>query len=574
MKLKGIPASQGVAFSKIFLIEEPEIKIENTKIEKIDEEVQKFKNALLKATKQIEKIKSNALKNLSEKEASVFDAHIQIVQDPVMTKEIEDKILQEKTNAVFATKVICDKYASMFEAMDDAYMKERASDVKDVSKRIINVLSNVESFDIASIDQEVIIVAHDLTPSETALLNKKFVKGFATNIGGATSHAAIIAKSLGIPAVLGVNNLTSKVKNDQEIAIDGNEGLVYFDLSSEQKKEIENKIIQEEQQQKALELIKGKEAVTIDNHKVILAGNVAKINDVNSIIENDGQAIGLTRSEFLYMENDHWPTEEEQFTFYKDVIQKMNQKQVIVRTLDIGGDKKLSYYNFPEEMNPFLGYRAIRLSLDQEQMFRVQLRALIRASFYGKLGIMFPMIATISEFKKAKSIFLEEYKKLNEQKVQIAKLQDIEVGMMVELPSAAILVDTFAKYSDFFSIGTNDLIQYTMAADRMSEKVAYLYQPLNPSILRTVKMIIDKAHSHNKWVGMCGEMASDKNAIPLLLGMGLDEFSMSSNSILRTKMLISNLSYVESQKLVEKALELETEEEVIKLVKNFINGQK
>ena len=444
--------------------------------------------------------------------------------------------------------------------------------LKDVAKRLINTLACIKETDTSSISEEVIIVAQDLTPSETALLDKKYIRGFLTDIGGRTSHAAIMARSLEIPAILGLKNITSKVKSGDIIAMDGESGDVLINPSDSELKEFETKAKLFAEEKLANIKFKGKDSITADGKHLELAANIGAPKDVEGANENDAEGIGLFRSEFLYMDAKDWPTEDEQYNSYSKVLKGIGKnKRVVVRTLDIGGDKTLTYYKFPEEMNPFLGYRAIRLCLDKKDVFKTQLRALLRASIHGKLAIMFPMIATIDEFKSAKRILENCKKELISEEIKFA--EDIEVGMMVEVPAAAALSKQFAKYADFFSIGTNDLMQYTMAADRMSEKVAYLYQPLNPAILNMINMTIEGAHSQGKWVGMCGEMAGDKNAIPFLIGMGLDEFSMSANSILYARRQISKINSLEAQKLAQKALSLDTEEEVKKLLKEF-NNQK
>ncbi|MCK5867060.1 MAG: phosphoenolpyruvate--protein phosphotransferase [Mycoplasmataceae bacterium] len=565
--LRGIGASSGVSFAKVFELAETEVKIKKTTITDIEAEKKKVEESIKDAISQIMIIKEKALENLGPEEAAVFDAHIQVASDPVMIDEIVVLIESEKINALYATSIVTTKYADMFESMEDAYMKERAADIKDVSKRIINFLAGVESTDVSSINEEVIVVAVDLTPSDTAQLNKKFVKGFITDIGGRTSHAAIMARTLEIPAVLGLNNITTKIKTGDIVAMDGDTGEIIINPTKEQIQIIKDKartFLHEKQEN--LKFI-GKESMTVDGHEIELAANIGSPNDIEGANANDAEGVGLFRSEFLYMDAKDWPTEDEQFESYSRVLKGMNGKRVVVRTLDIGGDKILSYFKFPEEMNPFLGYRAIRLSLDKKDIFKTQLRALLRASNHGKLAIMFPMIATIEEFLEAKGEYEKAKKSLEEDGIKYA--DNIEVGMMVEIPAAAILSKQFARHSDFLSIGTNDLMQYTMAADRMNEKVSYLYQPLNPSILSLINMTIKGAHAEGKWVGMCGEMAGDKNAIPLLLGMGLDEFSMSSSSILGARRQISKINYKDAQKLVIEALDMDTQKDVQKLVDNF-----
>jgi len=456
-------------------------------------------------------------------------------------------------------------FINMFESMEDAYFRERAADIKDVSFRIKCHLLNKVIPDLSLINEETIIVSNDLTPSDTAQLNKQFTKGFATAVGGRTSHSAIMARSLEIPAVVGINGLLDSVNHGDMIVLDALEGVVIVNPSEAEIKHYQIKANNFSELKASLKILKDADSVSTDGHHVELVGNIGTPNDVDSVLNNGGEGVGLYRTEFLYMDAQELPTEEEQFVAYKKVLEKMGNRPVVVRTLDIGGDKKLPYLPIPEEMNPFLGYRAIRLCLDRTDIFRTQLRALLRASVFGKLCIMFPMIATLDEFRDAKAITMDEKANLKKEGVKVAA--DIQIGMMVEIPASAILADQFAKEADFFSIGTNDLIQYSMAADRMSEKVSYLYQPLNPSILRLIKLTIDGAHKEGKWCGMCGEMAGDELAAPLLLGLGLDEFSMSASSILQTRKMIRSLSYAEMKVMAAEALNKGTSDEVLELVK-------
>ncbi|WP_027123374.1 phosphoenolpyruvate--protein phosphotransferase [Mesomycoplasma molare] len=566
-KIKGIGASNGVSIAKVFKIEETKIEINSNKIVNVEQELETFRSALKKATEQVEKIKEKALLTLSEEEASVFDAHLLFISDPSIIEPIEAMITTDNFNAVYSTDVVMKQKIEEFLAFDDPYFKERAADIKDVASRIIKALLNIESVDLSEINEETIIVAEDLTPSDTAQLNKKFVKGFLTNIGGRTSHSAIMARSLEIPAILGLGNITELVENNDIVAMNGETGIAIIKPTEEEISTFKNEYENYLNYKKELETFLNKESKSKDNKKVKIASNIGSVQDSEGALKFNADAVGLFRSEFLYMDAENWPTEDEQFNSYKAVLEKMNGKQVVVRTLDIGGDKTLKYFKFPEEMNPFLGYRAIRLSLDRKDTFVTQLRALIRASAYGNLAIMFPMIATVDEFKEAKKIYNEVYEQVKSEGYEVS--ENIEVGMMVEVPSAAVLTEQFCKYADFVSIGTNDLMQYTMASDRMNEKVSYLYQPLNPSILKLIKMTIDGAHKAGKWAGMCGEMAGDLNAIPLLLGMGLDEFSMSSTSILEAKKLISEIEYSKAHKLVHQALKCDNEFEVKQLLDQF-----
>ncbi|MGO2788714.1 MAG: phosphoenolpyruvate--protein phosphotransferase, partial [Staphylococcus saprophyticus] len=417
------------------------------------------------------------------------------------------------------------------------------------------------------IDESVVIIGNDLTPSDTAQLNKEFVQGFVTNIGGRTSHSAIMSRSLEIAAVVGTKSITQEVKQGDMIIVDGLTGEVIIDPTEDEVIAYQNKRERFFEDKQELQKLRDEETTTIDGRHAELAANIGTPNDLKGVIENGAEGIGLYRTEFLYMGRDEMPTEDEQFEAYKKVLETMEDKRVVVRTLDIGGDKELPYLNLPEEMNPFLGYRAIRLCLDQPDIFRPQLRALLRASAFGKLNIMFPMVATIQEFRDAKALLLEEKDNLTNEGIEVS--DDIELGIMVEIPSTAALADVFAKEVDFFSIGTNDLIQYTMAADRMSERVSYLYQPYNPSILRLVKQVIEASHKEGKWTGMCGEMAGDEIAIPLLLGLGLDEFSMSATSVLKARRQIKGLSQNEMEELAQRAIDCATSEEVQDLVNQY-----
>lgn len=565
--LKGIAASSGITIAKAYKLETPQITIEK-KDSNPQEEVEKFKNALAASRKDIETIKERATGKLSDEELEIFDAHLMVVDDPAMSDEVISMIENEKVNAEYALDVVSNNYISMFESLDDEYMRERAADIKDVTTRIKYHILGVDIADLSLIDQEVIVVAHDLTPSDTAQLDKKFTKGFATEIGGRTSHSAIMARSLEIPAVVGIASVMSEVKHGDLLILDALKGQLIVNPDEKTIEQYQEKAEKYQKEVAALKVLKDKETITTDGHKVEIVGNIGTPDDVAGVIDNGGEGVGLYRTEFLYMNSTELPTEEQQFEAYKKVLVAMNGKPVVVRTLDIGGDKKLPYLPIDPEMNPFLGYRAIRLCLDRKDIFRTQLRALLRASAYGKLRIMFPMIATIDEFVSAKALLEEEKEKLVKEGVEVG--QDLQVGMMVEIPAAAVLADEFAKYADFFSIGTNDLIQYSMAADRMSEKVSYLYQPLNPSILRLIKLTIDGAHSQGKWCGMCGEMAGEPDAMAVLMGLGLDEFSMSATSILKARSIANSISYQEMQQLAAKAVKCQRAQEVLDLIHSTV----
>ncbi|HID1486975.1 TPA: phosphoenolpyruvate--protein phosphotransferase [Staphylococcus aureus] len=567
--IKGIAASDGVVIAKAYLLVEPDLTFDkNEKVTDVEGEVAKFNNAIEASKVELTKIRNNAEVQLGADKAAIFDAHLLVLDDPELIQPIQDKIKNENANAASALTDVTTQFVTIFESMDNEYMKERAADIRDVSKRVLSHILGVELPNPSMIDESVVIVGNDLTPSDTAQLNKEFVQGFATNIGGRTSHSAIMSRSLEIPAIVGTKSITQEVKQGDMIIVDGLNGDVIVNPTEDELIAYQDKRERYFADKKELQKLRDADTVTVDGVHAELAANIGTPNDLPGVIENGAQGIGLYRTEFLYMGRDQMPTEEEQFEAYKEVLEAMDGKRVVVRTLDIGGDKELSYLNLPEEMNPFLGYRAIRLCLAQQDIFRPQLRALLRASVYGKLNIMFPMVATINEFREAKAILLEEKENLKNEGHDIS--DDIELGIMVEIPATAALADVFAKEVDFFSIGTNDLIQYTLAADRMSERVSYLYQPYNPSILRLVKQVIEASHKEGKWTGMCGEMAGDETAIPLLLGLGLDEFSMSATSILKARRQINGLSKNEMTELANRAVDCATQEEVIELVNNYV----
>ncbi|HDM8811195.1 phosphoenolpyruvate--protein phosphotransferase [Staphylococcus aureus] len=567
--IKGIAASDGVAIAKAYLLVEPDLTFDkNEKVTDVEGEVAKFNNAIEASKVELTKIRNNAEVQLGADKAAIFDAHLLVLDDPELIQPIQDKIKNENANAATALTDVTTQFVTIFESMDNEYMKERAADIRDVSKRVLSHILGIELPNPSMIDESVVIVGNDLTPSDTAQLNKEFVQGFATNIGGRTSHSAIMSRSLEIPAIVGTKSITQEVKQGDMIIVDGLNGDVIVNPTEDELIAYQDKRERYFADKKELQKLRDADTVTVDGVHAELAANIGTPNDLPGVIENGAQGIGLYRTEFLYMGRDQMPTEEEQFEAYKEVLEAMNGKRVVVRTLDIGGDKELSYLNLPEEMNPFLGYRAIRLCLAQQDIFKPQLRALLRASVYGKLNIMFPMVATINEFREAKAILLEEKENLKNEGHDIS--DDIELGIMVEIPATAALADVFAKEVDFFSIGTNDLIQYTLAADRMSERVSYLYQPYNPSILRLVKQVIEASHKEGKWTGMCGEMAGDETAIPLLLGLGLDEFSMSATSILKARRQINGLSKNEMTELANRAVDCATQEEVIELVNNYV----
>ena len=566
--IKGIAASNGIAIAKAYKLVMPDLTVEKVTVEDVEKEIAAYASAMEQTAKDLETIKETASKNLSAEEVAVFDAHALVLADPELKTQVEDKIRNEKCNAAAALEEVAQTFVAMFEMMDDDYFRERAADIKDVSRRLLSNLLGKPLPNPALITEEVVVIADDLTPSDTAQLNKNLVRGFATNIGGRTSHSAIMARSLEIPAVVACKTITDEVQEGDMIILDGIEGIVEINPDEATIEKYKTKRDEYVAYREELKKLVNEKTVTTDGHHVELVANIGGANDLAGVKDNGAEGVGLFRTEFLYMESAELPTEERQFEVYKEILESLEGKPVVVRTLDIGGDKEIASIEMPKEMNPFLGVRAIRLCFQREDIFRTQLRALLRASVYGDLRIMFPMIAALGEFRKAKGILMEEKEKLVAEGIEVS--DTLQVGIMIEIPAAAILADQFAKEVDFFSIGTNDLIQYTFAADRMSSGVSYLYQPFNPSILRLVKHVIDAAHQEGKWVGMCGEMAGETLAAPLLLGLGLDEFSMSATSVLDQRKLIKNLSKAEMEVLASQAINCGTMEEVVELVKKVI----
>lgn len=572
-QLKGIAASDGIAIAKAYLLIEPDLHYDRLDNVDVAAEEERLDQAVKQTAEQIAEIRDTAVERLGADEAKVFDAHLMVAQDPEWIGQMKSTIQGQGINAEAALQDVSTMFITLFEGMEDnPYMQERAADIRDVSKRILANLLGVRLPSPASIKDEVVVIAHDLTPSDTAQLDRRYVKGFVTNIGGRTSHSAIMARSLEIPAVVGTQTVAEVVKEGDLVIVDGLEGDVIVNPDPATLDRYKAKAEEFDHLRQEWAKLVNAETLTKDGKHFELAANIGTPKDLTGALDNGAEAIGLYRTEFLYMDSAEFPTEEEQFKAYKAVLEGMQGKPVVVRTMDIGGDKELPYLPLPEEMNPFLGYRAIRICLHEPEMFRTQLRALLRASVYGRLRIMFPMIATLSEFRSAKKMLEEEKAKLISEGVEVA--EGIEVGIMIEIPAAAVLAHQFAKEVDFFSIGTNDLIQYTMAADRMNQGVSYLYQPYNPSILTLVKHVIDSAHKEGKWVGMCGEMAGDQIAVPLLVGLGLDEFSMSASSILKTRSLMAKLTQTDMQKLAQQAIEeCTTVEEVIALVEKAVHSK-
>ena len=565
--IKGIAASDGIGIAKAYTLTEPDLSFEKKQIDDPVAEYQRIEDAFNQSISELAAIKQNAKSRLSDEELEVFDAHIAILSDPEMKNQIKDEIESQHVSAEEAMTDVTTNFANVLAAMtDNKYMQERAADVKDVAKRALSHLLGKQLPDIASINEPVVIIAKEITPSDTSQMDAKFVKGLATDLGGRTSHAAIMARTLRIPAVVGAEDVTSTIKSGDMVIVDGPHGDIIVDPSQAQIDEYQAKADSFEKERAEWAKLVDAPSVSKDGQHFEIAANIGTPDDVADAVKQGADGVGLFRSEFLYMSSDHLPTEDEQFEAYKKAVVGMQGKPVVVRTLDIGGDKPLNYLPLPEEMNPFLGYRAIRICLHRPDIFKTQLRALIRASKFGPVEIMFPMIATLAELRQAKAIYQECKDEL--QKDYPGLGDNVKIGMMIEVPLAALYADQLAKEVDFFSIGTNDLIQYCFAADRGNDAVSYLYQPLNPAFLRLIKHVIDAAHANNTKAAMCGEMAGDQLAMPLLLGMGLDEYSMSASSILRTRSMMKNLDTKECAKWANDAINLcYTADEVEKMVK-------
>lgn len=571
MLKKGIAAAPGIVLGRALVVKEVKIRVERRTIaaEQISEELQRLEKSIHQANLDLERIKEKAEREIGEQEAQIFEAHQMILQDPEFIGAVEAKIRDEKVNAEAALEEVRDGFIQVFESMDNEYMRERAADLRDVSNRILKKLLGIEQKAEADFTDPVILVTHDLTPSDTAQLDKEKVKGFATNIGGRTSHSTIMARTMEIPAVVGLTNITELLETGDFLIVDGLAGEVHIrpDAKLIETYEEKRKVYQKEKE--TLAALIDQPSVTADGHRVELVANIGNPEDARQAVQYGAEGIGLFRTEFLYMDREDFPSEEEQFEAYRSAAVAMGKdRPVIIRTLDIGGDKELPYLKLPKELNPFLGYRAVRLCLNEVELFKTQLRALLRASAYGNIKIMYPMIATLAELRKANQLLEEVKTELRQANLPFN--EEIEVGIMIEVPAAALVADHLAKEADFFSIGTNDLIQYTMAADRMNEQVSYLYQPFNPALLRLIRNVIEAAHKEGKWVGMCGEMAGDETAIPILLGLGLDEFSMSASSILRARQLIKRLEMSKMRELAEHALKLESEEAIRAYIKEKV----
>ena len=568
--ISGILASPGIAFGKALLLKEDEIVIDRKKIsaDKVDQEVERFLSGRAKASAQLEVIKTKAGETFGEEKEAIFEGHIMLLEDEELEQEIIALIKDKHMTADAAANEVIDGQATALEELDDEYLKERAADVRDICKRLLRNILGLAIIDLSAIQDEVILVAADLTPSETAQLNLKKVLGFITDAGGRTSHTSIMARSLELPAIVGTGSITAQVKNGDYLILDAVNNQVLINPSNEQIEALRNLQAQVAEEKAELAKLKDLPAITLDGHQVEVCANIGTVRDVEGAERNGAEGVGLYRTEFLFMDRDALPTEEEQFAAYKAVAEACGSQAVIVRTMDIGGDKELPYMNFPKEENPFLGWRAVRIAMDRKEILRDQVRAILRASAFGKLRIMFPMIISVEEvraLKKEIEIYKQELR--DEGK---AFDESIEIGVMVETPAAATIARHLAKEVDFFSIGTNDLTQYTLAVDRGNDMISHLYQPMSPSVLNLIKQVIDASHAEGKWTGMCGELAGDERATLLLLGMGLDEFSMSAISIPRIKKIIRNTNFEDAKVLAEQALAQPTTDELMTLVNKFI----
>ena len=568
--ISGILASPGIAFGKALLLKEDEIVINQGKIsaDQIDAEINRFLEARTKSVAQLEAIKEMAGRTFGEEKEAIFEGHIMLLEDEELEGDIRSFIKDNKATADKAVYEVIEQYAKMMADLDDPYLRERATDFRDIGTRLVKNVLGIAVVNLSTIDEEVILVAKDLTPSETAQINLKYVLGFVTDIGGRTSHTSIMARSLELPAIVGTNDITERVNNGEMLILDAINNQIIINPTAEQLNEAKQFQVQFQAEKDELAKLKDLPAITLDGHQVEVCANIGTVKDTEGAIRNGAEGVGLYRTEFLFMDRDALPTEDEQFKAYKEVAEAMPDQPIIVRTMDIGGDKELPYMNFPKEMNPFLGWRAVRIFFDREDIMHAQLRAILRASAFGKLRIMFPMIISVEEFRSLKATV----EKLKAELRTEGKAFDesIEVGIMIETPAAAVMAHHLAKEVDFFSIGTNDLTQYTLAVDRGNEMISAMYNPLSPSVLTLIKMVIDASHDNGKWTGMCGELAGDERATLLLLGMGLDEFSMSAISVPRIKKLIRNTNFEDVKAMADQALSYATAAEIEACVDNFI----
>ncbi|MGY4675221.1 phosphoenolpyruvate-protein phosphotransferase PtsI [Ursidibacter arcticus] len=567
--ITGIAASPGVVFGKALVLKEEPIILNTQKIsaDQVDAEKAKFYAGREKAAAQLTAIKEKARRTLGEEKEAIFEGHLMILEDEELEEEILSYVEENLVTADVATSKIIDMQASMLAEIDDEYLKERAGDIRDIGNRLLRNILGMHIIDLGDIQEESILIAYDLTPSETAQLNLDKVLGFITDIGGRTSHTSIMARSLELPAIVGTNNITSLVKTGDLLILDATNNEIHINPSAEQVEKFKAQQEKEAAEKAELAKLKDLPAETLDGHRIEVVGNIGTIRDVDGVLRNGGEGVGLYRTEFLFMDRDHLPTEEEQFQAYKEVVEAMEGKLVVLRTMDIGGDKELPYLDLPKEMNPFLGWRAVRIGLVRREILDTQLRAVLRASAFGKLAVMFPMIISVEEIRELKGIIAN----LKEQLHTEGKAFDenIQIGVMVETPSAAVNARHLAKEVDFFSIGTNDLTQYTLAVDRGNEIIAHLYNPLTPSVLNLIKQVIDASHAEGKWTGMCGELAGDVRATALLLGMGLDEFSMSGISVPHVKKLVRSINFADAKALADEALAQPTAADIEQLVNSF-----
>lgn len=568
--ISGILASPGIAFGKALVLKEEKIVLDTQKItgDQIDEEIARFYEGRALAVEQLNSIRERALISLGEEKAAIFEGHLMILEDEELEEEILDYLRSNKVNAAVAASKIIDQQVTMLLEIDDEYLKERAGDIRDIGNRLIKNILGMYIVDLGDIQEESILVAYDLTPSETAQLNLEKVLGVVTDIGGRTSHTSIMARSLELPAIVGTNNVTELVNTGDYLILDAINNQVYINPTQSQIDELKTLEAKISEEKAELAKLKDLPAITLDGHKVDVVANIGTIRDCEGADRNGAEGIGLYRTEFLFMDREQLPTEEEQFIAYKEVVEAMNGRLTVLRTMDIGGDKELPYLDLPKEMNPFLGWRAIRIALDRREILNAQLRAVLRASAFGKLAVMFPMIISVEEIRELKSVI--ETLKAELRAEGKAFDENIQVGVMVETPSAAVNAKFLAKEVDFFSIGTNDLTQYTLAVDRGNELISHLYNPMHPSVLGLIKQVIDASHAEGKWTGMCGELAGDERATLLLLGMGLDEFSMSAISVPRIKKLIRNVNFQDAKALANAALQKPTASEIDQLIEEFL----
>ena len=568
--ISGILASPGIAFGKALVLKEEKIVLDTQKItdDQIDAEIARFYEGRALAVEQLNSIRERALISLGEEKAAIFEGHLMILEDEELEEEILDYLRSNKVNAAVAASKIIDQQVTMLSEIDDEYLKERAGDIRDIGNRLIKNILGMYIVDLGDIQEESILVAYDLTPSETAQLNLEKVLGVVTDIGGRTSHTSIMARSLELPAIVGTNNVTELVNTGDYLILDAINNQVYINPTQSQIDELKTLEAKISEEKAELAKLKDLPAITLDGHKVDVVANIGTIRDCEGADRNGAEGIGLYRTEFLFMDREQLPTEEEQFIAYKEVVEAMNGRLTVLRTMDIGGDKELPYLDLPKEMNPFLGWRAIRIALDRREILNAQLRAVLRASAFGKLAVMFPMIISVEEIRELKAVI--ETLKAELRAEGKAFDEHIQVGVMVETPSAAVNAKFLAKEVDFFSIGTNDLTQYTLAVDRGNELISYLYNPMQPSVLGLIKQVIDASHAEGKWTGMCGELAGDERATLLLLGMGLDEFSMSAISVPRIKKLIRNVNFQDAKALANAALQKPTASEIEQLIEEFL----